>query len=451
MIWLLDRFIENKNKSFLHFKGQSYSYFNLYEDISNKEKEILNYGIKEGDTICVIGDFSLSAISILLALAKNKCIIVPIPQLSEDEIGNRVKISNSKYIIKLNSIGSSLTITKSNESSIDNDLIVNLKNQGSSGLILFSSGSTGIPKAMIHNLDNILETFKNKNTKGLNFLLFLMFDHIGGLNTLFNILSMCVEVSIPENRSPEHISMLIEQNKINVLPTSPTFLNLLLLSREFSKYDLSSLKLITYGTEPMTESLLMKLKSTFPKVKFLQTFGTSETGISIVNSYSSTSNLIKFDDPNTEYKVVENELWLKSKTRILGYLNYSNEKLTNDGWFKTGDIVEQKDNGYLRIIGRNNEIINVGGLKVLPIEVENILMEIPEIIDCIVRPSSHPITGQVVAVDVVVNQLFSEKNLKKIIVSHCKGKIETYKIPVIIKIVDKLEVTDRYKKKRKVD
>ena len=71
----------------------------------------------------------------------------------------------------------------------------------------------------------------------------------------------------------------------------------------------------------------------------------------------------------------DGELWLRSKTQVLGYLNASMDPFTEDGWFKTGDLVDELKDGYIRIIGRKNDLINVGGEKVLPAEVESILME----------------------------------------------------------------------------
>ena len=117
----------------------------------------------------------------------------------------------------------------------------------------------------------------------------------------------------------------------------------------------------------MPQSLLQRIKETFPKTKLIQTFGTSETGISQTTSRSSTSTLIKFDDSNTEYKIVDGELWLRSKSQILGYLNHEMSRFTEDRWFKTGDLLEhatqEEGEGFFRIVGRKQEIINVGGEK----------------------------------------------------------------------------------------
>ena len=141
---------------------------------------------------------------------------------------------------------------------------------------------------------------------------------------------------VPENRDPETVAQSIQDHSVKLLPASPTFLNLFLMSGVPNKYDLSSVRYITYGTEPMPESLLNRIKESFPDTALIQTFGTSETGISQTISRSSTSTLIKFDDPNTEYKIVEGELWLKSKSQILGYLNHNMSRFTEDGWFMTG-------------------------------------------------------------------------------------------------------------------
>jgi acyl-CoA synthetase (AMP-forming)/AMP-acid ligase II len=206
--------------------------------------------------------------------------------------------------------------------------------------------------------------------------------------------------------------------------------------------------MVTYGTETMPESLLIKLKNAFPKVKFLQTFGTSETGIANTTSKSSSSTFMKIDDPELDYKIVKNELWLKSKTQVMGYLNASMDSFTEDGWFKTGDLVETTEDGYIKIIGRNKEVINVGGEKVLPSEVESIILSIPEIDDVMVYGEKNMITGQTVVCDVVLNNQIETKEIKKILRKYCKDKLAVYKIPTKVNVVLKTNFGSRFKKFR---
>ena len=157
--------------------------------------------------------------------------------------------------------------------------------------------------------------------------------------------------------------------------------------------------------------------------------------------------MIKFEDIYQEIKIVNGELWIKSKTRVLGYINHNNDSFTNDGWFKTGDLVEEKEDGYLKILGRMSKVINVGGEKVLPIEVETIILNLGYVQDCTVYAKDNQITGQAVAVKVVVKSSNEDtKQIKKKIKLHCKKNLERYKVPVEILITDKISYSSNFKK-----
>lgn len=431
------------------FEGEIlYTYSELIDCINKYDNKLIELKIKPGEVVFLLGDYSLESISLFFSLANNNNIIVPITSENAEELKERMEIVNPDWVIDLKY--AKYTACERYLASERHQILSDLIQGNNSGLILFSSGSTGKPKAMVHNLENLLSNYEVKKTKDMNFLVFLMFDHIGGLNTLFNCLSMGVSITIPHNRNPSDISKLIQKNSINVLPASPTFLNLMLIGDVFENYDFSSLKMVTYGTEAMPETLLFKLKEKLPRVKFLQTFGTSETGIAKTSSLSSSSTFLKFDDPNQEYKIVNNELWLRSKTQVLGYINHSNESFTDDGWFKTGDMVEETSDGFIKIIGRTKEVINVGGEKVMPAEVESIILELDSVLDCIVRPERNAITGQMVCAEIVLKKGFDFKVEKGNIRQHCKLKLDSYKVPVRITEIDSVLFTNRFKKNRQL-
>ena len=440
---IVDKFKDNAQIAII-YNGKKYSYNELYIKIKEIESFIKGK-IKSGEVVAILADYSFVSIALFFALYENKNIIAPITSTSQKEIDGKVKESFSTKIINLENEKLVITNIKSEAS---HKIINDLQNSKCAGLILFSSGSTGAPKAMIHNLDTLVDSYGDKKQKQINMLVFLMFDHIGGINTMLNILSMNATMIIPQNRNADDICKLIEEYKIAVLPSSPTFLNLILINRSYEKYDLSSLRMITYGTETMPEGLLNRLKAVFSKVKFLQTFGTSETGIAATSSKSSSSTFMKIDDENLEYKIVDNELWLRSKTQILGYLNRSMESFTNDGWFKTGDLVELDNEGFIKIIGRNKEIINVGGQKVLPSEVESVLLGMDEIEDCLVYGEQNAITGQSVSCDVVLKSGVEADGLKILVRKFCKDKLDNFKIPTRVNVVQKTEFTERFKKSR---
>ena len=452
MSFLLERFRDNADKIAIIDDGKSYTYGELLKGILDLSSTTLK-GIKN-KVVAIIGGYSFYNIALFLALYENKNIIVPLVECNE------TALKESMADIKINAGILESSNLESPNSKIPNlefpnlefletndkkhAIIENLFRQNHAGLVLFSSGSTGKPKAMVHDLDTLISSFEAKKPRKLNMLLFLLFDHIGGINTLLNILATLSTAIIPRQRNSDEICALIEKYKISVLPSNPTFLNLMLMSNAYKKYDLSSLKMITYGTEAMSESLLARLKATFKKVKFLQTFGTSETGILNTSSKSSNSTYIKLND--AEYKIVNGELWIKSKTQILGYLN-ADMSAFEDGWFKTGDLV-LRDGEYLKIVGRVKELINIGGKKALPSEIESVIMELENIADCVVYGEKNAITGQSVSCDVVLKSDMAKDELKKLIRSTCASKLERYKIPSKINVVEKIAFTNRFKKVR---
>lgn len=432
-------FLENlqrfSNNEAIIFNDISYTYENFINDI-NKTKTKLDLSFSDGEVVALIGDFSYQNIATFFALALKKCIIVPFIKFDE----NNIKSSFVNFIIDEN-----LQITKTNITST-HKLIQILQNSKHSGLILHSSATTGKAKIMLHNLDKMLQIFLEKNEKKLRVLGILAFDHIGGIDVMLRVLSIGSTLVIPKNKTTMQILKTLEKQKVQVLPASATFLNLLMLNADFKSYDLSSVSNISYGAEIMSETLLKKLNQNFKNTKISQKFGTSETGSFVVKSKSNDSLFMKIDDKNIEYKIVENELYLKSKTQILGYLNVDESFV--DGWFKTGDLVQNTEEGYLKIIGRSKEIINVGGLKVLPIEIENVILELDFIKDVLVFGEKNTITNESVSCEIILKENIDQSIAKKQILKHIRANLEKHKIPTKIKFISNLELNDRFKKKR---
>lgn len=444
--WLLERIAGHGTKPFLHTTGGSWHYAQLAESTRLLSGTLREAGVAPGEVVALVGDYSFDSIALLLALIANHNIVVPLTPALETEIARRLDIARVARVCRLEA---GRTVWSNRTAGEDPPaLLVRLAAERHSGLVLFSSGSTGQPKAMVHDLDRMLDTYRERRARSLTLLVFLMFDHIGGLNTLFTSLATGATMVIPGSREPDAICELIARHRVAILPASPTFLNLLLLGEAWRQHDLGSLKIITYGTEPMPESLLRRLRVAFPAVKFLQTFGTSETGITHTRSKSSDSTLLKLDDPNLEHRLVDGELWLRSRTQILGYLNHSMQAFTDDGWFQTGDLVELADDGYLRIIGRRSEVINVGGEKVLPAEVESVLLTMPGIADCLVSGESSPITGQIVCAQVVLAPDADPAAIRQQVRLFCRDRLAGYKVPVKVEVVARTNFSDRFKKLR---
>ena len=234
------------------------------------------------------------------------------------------------------------------------------------------------------------------------------------------------------------------------MPTSPTFINLILISEAYKKYNTSSLKLVTYGTEPMPEITLKKFNKLFPNVKVVQTYGLSEVGILSSKSKSSDSLWVKIGGSGFETRIKNNMLEIKAESAMLGYLN-AESPYTDDGWFKTGDLVETKGD-YIKILGRKSEIINVGGEKVYPQEVENIILELNNVADATVYSEKSAILGSYVCAKVAIITVTSDiESEKKKIKSYCQKKLDRYKVPIKIDITEEVRFSKRFKKQRLIN
>ena len=389
----------------------------------------------------LVGEHGPASTAWLLALAEAGHFVAP---LSGNVAEHPAKLAtiNAQWIVVTEAREAKLLPRVDEPSS--HPLFAQLRAQGAAGLILFSSGTSGAPKAMVQDFGKLLSAYESRHESDLVMLALLGFDHIGGLNTLLSALAAGSLLAVPSTRAPADVAATIARHKVAVLPASPTFLNLLLAAGVTA--ELASLRVITYGTAPMPESLLARLKAAFPRVRFIQTFGTSETGITRTVSPDAGSTFLRFEDPDLEWQVIEDELWLRSRTQIAGYLNASNERFTGDGWFRTGDKVELGPNGTLRILGRMGELINVGGEKLMPAEVESVVQAVPGVADCRVRGEPHPLTGQTVVVDVVSGTSDPEA-LRSAIRSACRERLARHKIPTRVTFVPSVS-GERMKKTR---
>lgn len=428
----------------LVWQDKAFSYAWLWNEVDACEQELADIGIAAGNVVSLEADFSPRSVAMLLALVKKDCIIVPLTDSVNHKKERFREIAQVNWILKIS--GTDTWEATHTGLSTTHELLCKVSADGVPGLILFSSGSTGESKAAIHNLAPMLEKFRvQRHTRRA--ITFLLFDHIGGFNTLmYNLSNGGCTVTI-NDRSADAVCRAIERHKVELLPTSPTFINLLLVSEAYKKYDLSTLELVTYGTEVMPEKTLARFNQLFPDIRLQQTYGLSEVGIMRSKSKSSDSLWVKLGGEGFETRVVDGKLEIKAKSAMLGYLN-APSPFTEDGWFITGDVVEVEGE-YFRILGRESEIINVGGEKVYPAEVEGVLESMPEVEAAIVRSEKHPITGQIVTAVVNLSTDESPAEFRKKMRTYCKDKLERFKIPQKVEFADRSLHGERFKKMRK--
>jgi len=442
--WLLDQFKQYGPNPAVIYQDREFSYGWLIDQIAAWQDRLDSRNVMPGQVVALASDYSPKAIALLLALIGRRNIIVPLTSVTAGEKQKFLAIAEVQVVI---------TLDDSDEWQLDfrsitpqHNLIQALQIAQEPGLIVFSSGSTGDNKAALHSFDRLLEKYKKPRHRQ-RILVFLLLDHLGGINTLFHTLANGGAVITPMQRTPEEICRAIERYQAQVLPTSPTFLNLLLLSAAYQRFDLSSLELITYGTEVMPESTLRRVRDAFPNVRLLQTYGLTELGVMRSKSRASDSLWVKVGGEGFETKVVNGTLFIRAQSAMLGYLN-APSPFDADGWMNTGDKVEV-DGEWIRILGRESEIINVGGRKVYPAEVEGVLQLMDGVEDVVVSAEPHPITGQIVAAKVKISTGESISDFRKRMREFCRDKLSTYMIPQKVVLVDKPLYGKRFKRIRK--
>lgn len=441
--WLIERMAQWKDEPAIIWHDQPFTYGQILDAIAFWDEQLNAEGVISGEVVALGGDYSPNACALLIALIAQKNIVVPLAAIAGSYREEFMDTAEVQVVISFDE-QDQYKVGRRNIMAT-NPLTLKLVNASEPGLVLFSSGSTGKNKAALHNFTPLLEKYKMVR-KRMCTLTFLLLDHIGGINTLFYTLSNGGTVVSVQSRDPEIVCQAIERHKVELLPTSPTFLNLLLISEAYRQYDLSSLKLITYGTEIMPESTLRRVREIFPNIQLLQTYGLSELGILRSKSKDPGSLWVKVGGEGFETKVIDGVLWIRARSSMLGYLN-APSPFDKDGWMNTQDMVEV-DGDYIRILGRTSEIINVGGQKVYPAEVESILMQMGNVIDASVRGEKNPITGNIVVARLALEKPEEFSMLKKRVRKFCKERLENYKIPVRIEVVDQVQYTERFKKVR---
>ena len=388
---------------------------------------------------------SLDALAAILACHRTRSVALPIPpEIPESERCVRLRTGSADGILS----GSSGAFAYSpfpDAGPRDAPAFDRLAERDAAGLILFSSGSTGRPKAMLHDLGALLARFAHLRPREERTLLLLLPDHIGGLDSAFRCLFGGSSIVLPEARTPEAAGAAIQQHRATVLPASPTFLNLMLMEKIPERFDCASLRVIAYGAETMPPALLDRLAAAFPNADLQQKFGTSETGAVRIKSTARDSLFFSVADPDTEWKIVDGELWLKTPARILGYLNTDDTGLEADGWYRTGDFAEPGPGGTLRIIGRKDTVINVGGRKVHPAEVEAALAETPGIAACRVFANEDPLLGQTVACEIVPSGESPPLGWKRHLRRHLSGRLPPWKQPAKVSLRDRIDIGARLK------
>jgi acyl-CoA synthetase (AMP-forming)/AMP-acid ligase II len=425
------------------WRGRAYSYAEMLEAVDAWDSRLRGDGVGSGTVCAVLGDYSPATCSMFFALMRARAILVPFTVAGSAEMAALSDIAGVERLYRFGP--SDEAVIERFTPSGPNDLVASFRDRGMPGLIVFTSGSTGKPKGILHDCERVMRKFVAER-RGWRTLLFLMMDHFGGFNTMLSAFAYGgVAICAPE-RTPEGVARTITDARVTLLPTTPTFLNLLLASGSYRAFDLSSVELITYGTEVMPDATLQRVRTIFPNAQVKQTYGLSELGVLRSKSESDDSVWVKIGGDGFEVRVKNDMLWVRSEANMVGYLN-APSPFDEEGWMCTGDHVEVRGE-YMRILGRSSDMINVGGQKVFPAEVEEVLLRAPNVVEAAVFGVKHPLLGHVVHARVTTAGTEDPAELGVRLRRFCLDHMAKYKVPVRFVAAEGAQHSERFKKLR---
>ena len=334
--WLLDRLELFNDRPALIWQGRPCSFEALRQKSLLWLRRLDEAGIAPGTVLAIVGDYSPNVCALLIAAIINRNIVVPLTTASVGQHDEFLRLSEAAVAIHIDDNDNARFVRLKNIAA--HPLLRDMSARNDAGLILFSSGSTGPSKATLLDFERLLARFAQVRT-ATRTLVFLQLDHIGGINTLFHGLCNGGTIVATSLRSVDAVCAAIDDYQVELLPTTPTFLRMMMIADAVQRHSLQSLRTVTYGTEPMPEATLAAARKSMPWLRFKQTYGLSELGILPTQSENSGSTWLKLGNDGFETRIVNGLLWIRSRSAMLGYLN-APSPFNSDGWFNTQDEVE---------------------------------------------------------------------------------------------------------------
>ena len=287
--------------------------------------------------------------------------------------------------------------------------------------LVLTTGTTGTPRGVRHDWNRLLRGVERVEPAPEDrWLLAYGIHQFAGLQVLLHVAAAGSTLVAPTPRRPREGLRAIRELGVTHLSATPTYWRFLLAEMQSDGGGSPPLRQITLGGEAIPGTLLEKLGQVFPDARISQVYAASEFGSS--GSVRDGQAGLPIDvigrdeDAPVDMKVVDGQLWMRSRTGMLGY--YGEESVDADGWRPTGDLVEVVGDRIL-FRGRTSEVINVGGVKIHPLPIENLVAGVPGVAICRVHGRPSPVTGSIVAVEVVLLPGHADADVRSAIRAAC--------------------------------
>ncbi len=314
--------------------------------------------------------------------------------------------------------------------------------------LMLTSGTLGLPKIVRHTLEGLTGAIAADAPARGNRPVWATFYDIrryGGLQIFLRAIvgGGSLVLSEPGEALADHVARLNEKGITHISGT-PSHWRKLLMSGAASAF---SPKYVRLSGEIADQAVLDGLRQAFPSASIGHAYASTEAGVGFaVNDglEGFPAAMLGTGSDGVEMKVVDGCLRIRSRRAAHAYVGRRAGGLTDeDGFVDTGDMVELRGDRY-HFVGRRGGIINIGGLKVHPEEVEAVINRHDEVRMSRVKARKSPITGAIVVADVVLAEgvdASRSNDIKRRIVADCKASLAPHKVPAMIKFVDKLDIT----------
>jgi long-chain acyl-CoA synthetase len=465
---------KHPDKVAIIWKDERITYQESAEKVNTIAAFLLSEGVEPGDRVVFYGDKKPLFAFLYLAIHSIKAVAVPVDvKLPLESVSKIIQEVEPKIVFHPKAIDSNSRQFYF-EWQVFGDQKAELKelpNKDDLADILFTTGTTGAGKGVQLTHLNILAGAQNSNQFIGNDasdteIIPLPLHHAFGLRRLrTNLMLGATVILIDGFMFPKLFFDAIQNNSATGLCMVPAGFSVIKrLMKDQYKDHFNRLKYIEFGSSKMNITDKLELIDAIPNTRICMHYGLTEVASNIFIEFNESANRLDAlgkPSPNVEIGILDEagsessvntigEISVKGDIQTPGY--WKNIDLTKkafiNGWFKTGDLGYIDEEGYIILSGRNDDVMNIGGKKVFPSEIEDVLINHPEIRDCacIAIADEKSVTGEHIKAFIVLmrGSKFDQSNYIKFL----SGKIEPYKIPVYFEPINKIPTTTSGKKQR---
>jgi acyl-CoA synthetase (AMP-forming)/AMP-acid ligase II len=316
-------------------------------------------------------------------------------------------------------------------------------------VFMMTSGTTGMPKVASHSLKSLMSKavagIARRPEGGGRWLLTYQPTGFAGLQVTLTAALWGGLLITPAERTMSGYYQAARDWKATHVSGTPTFWRSFLMVADPKEIPLEQ---ITLGGEAADQATLDRISRAFPGTRITHTYASTEAGVVYaVHDGLEGFPAVWLENPpaGVALRIKDGFLQIKTANMMAGYLSADTQPLLDDGWLSTADLVEIVGD-RVRVLGRDDNTINVGGSKVYPLPIEALILKVPGVVEVRVYGQANPISGALVAADVVLEAGVDQKTARRDILTACRENLAGYQVPRVLNFVDKIEVSASNKK-----